>query len=75
MTEAAAGAIWTGVGGYAAIGLLAALAIVLFGLRRIDPVAAVAPVRVKLLIVPGLVVLWPLMLRRLAGVRPAEDRS
>jgi hypothetical protein len=59
---------------YAGIGVLVAAALVLGGLRRIDAGAAAAPWQVRLLLVPGLVALWPVMLGRLGGSRPAEDR-
>lgn len=59
---------------YLAVGLLVAVALLLGGLRRIDTAAAAAPMRVKLLLVPGMVALWPLMLRRVLGWQPREDR-
>lgn len=75
MSERAAEVIWAGVGAYAGLGAVVALLLLFFGgLRRIDATAAVAPLRVKVLIAPGLVALWPLMLLRLAGVRPGEDK-
>ena len=71
MTEAVAADIWIGVGAYAAVGALVALALLLGAMRRYDPRAAVAPWRVKLLIVPGIVALWPMVLMRLLRARPA----
>jgi len=59
---------------YLAAGVLVAVALLLGGLRRIDTAAAAAPMRVKLLLVPGMVALWPLMLRRALGWQPHEDR-
>ena len=59
---------------YLAAGVLVAVALLLGGLRRIDTAAAAAPMRVKLLLVPGMIVLWPLMLRRGLGWQPREDR-
>lgn len=74
MSEQAALAVWIGLAVYAGIGLFVALASVGFGLGRIDPAAANAPWRVRLLLLPGLTALWPLILMRLAGIRPREDR-
>jgi len=66
MSVAQAEIIWALIAGYFALGLGLALAMLAGWLRRLDPLAATAPWRVKLLLVPGLVALWPLMLRRLA---------
>lgn len=59
---------------YLAAGVLFAVALLLGGLRRFDSSAAAAPMHVKLLLVPGMVALWPLMLRRALGWQPREDR-
>jgi hypothetical protein len=74
VSEAAARAIWAGVGVYAALGLIVAAALLTVGLKRMDVQAARAPWRVKLLIAPGAVALWPLLVLRMAGVKPREDR-
>jgi hypothetical protein len=55
-------AIWRGLLAYAAVGAIAALWMLAGGLKRIDPLAAAAPLRVKLLLAPGLIALWPAML-------------
>lgn len=75
MSEQLATWIWMGAAGYALLGLLAAAVLLLGGLRAIDAAAADSPLHFKLLILPGLVALWPLMARRLAGWRPPEDRA
>ena len=49
---------------YAAAGALFAVALFARGLRVVDPVAADGPVGFKLLIAPGVVALWPVLLRR-----------
>ena len=74
MTERGAELIWLCLGAYAAIGVLVSLALLLGGLRRIDAAMAAAPLRVKALIAPGIVMLWPLLLLRYFGVKPREDR-
>ena len=62
--------IWQAVAVYAAAGLLFALVYLIFALRRVDPGAAESPLRVKILIVPGIVALWPfLLLQWLAASR------
>jgi hypothetical protein len=67
--------IWRGLLGYLAIGGLVAAAVLLGGMKRIDAKAARAPLHVRLLFAPGLVALWPLVLRRLGDWRPEEDRA
>jgi hypothetical protein len=47
---------------YGAIGVAFAAVFLAIGLRRVDPVAEAGPLRFKLLIAPGIAVLWPLML-------------
>jgi hypothetical protein len=69
MTAAAAGMIWMALAWYAAAGAVFAALMLAVGLRRLDPRAHAAPLRVKALLVPGLVALWPVMLARLAGGR------
>jgi hypothetical protein len=73
MTEAMAVAIWQGLAGWMGFGLVIGLGVLLFGLKRLT--AAEVPVRVRLLILPGLAALWPVVLLRLAGVRAPEDRA
>ncbi|MEZ6317834.1 MAG: hypothetical protein R3B49_03625 [Phycisphaerales bacterium] len=52
------------VGAYAAVGVVFAIAFVLVGVKRVDPVAAHAPVRVRVLFLPGAAALWPMMLAK-----------
>lgn len=59
---------------YAAIGLAFAAALLLGVLRRVDSVAVAAPLPVKLMWVPGMVALWPVLLARALGWQPREDR-
>jgi hypothetical protein len=47
---------------YLAIGGLFALWFVTFGARRIDPSAKGMPLQARLMIFPGVVGLWPIML-------------
>jgi hypothetical protein len=54
--------VLTIVAGYFAVGALFALAFIPFGLRRVDVVAAGGPLRFKLLIAPGVVAIWPVVL-------------
>ncbi|MEL6667067.1 MAG: hypothetical protein AAFQ24_13140 [Pseudomonadota bacterium] len=67
MSETAANLLVTGLGIYAAIGLLVALAYLFGGAGRIDPAAKGKgmPIRVRLMIMPGVIGLWPLMLSKL----------
>ena len=67
MSETAANLLVTGLGIYAALGLLVALAYLFGGAGRIDPAAKGKgmPIRVRLMIMPGVIGLWPLMLSKL----------
>lgn len=73
MTEAMAVAIWLALAGWMGFGLVIGLGVILFGLGRLT--AAEVPVRVRLLILPGLAALWPVVLARLAGLGAPEDRA
>lgn len=67
MDVATAEMIWSSVGAYFGIGLLLAIALV-FGLAgRFDPLAAAAPWRVKLVLIPGMVALWPILAVKVIG--------
>ncbi len=67
MSIAVATAIWAVILVYLTLGALAAAYMLSTGLKRIDANAARAPLRVKALIAPGLVVLWPLMIAKTRG--------
>lgn len=73
MSVAWAEAIWLGLGAYLGFGLALGLLTILFGMRRLTPVEV--PVRVRLMLLPGMAALWPVILMRLAGVRAKEDRG
>lgn len=61
--DGATAVVWA-VAGYLAAGLLFAVAFVARGVERIDPAAHGMPWRARLLIVPGVAALWPLMLAK-----------
>lgn len=67
MSEATAELIVLGFGLYALLGLLIGLVFIFGGAGRIDPAAKGKglPFRVRLLILPGIIGLWPLMLTKL----------
>jgi len=67
MSESAAEILVLALGIYAAIGLLIALVFAFGGAGRIDPAAKGKgmPIRVRLMILPGVVGLWPVMLTKL----------
>lgn len=50
------------IGIYIGIGVLFGLAFISFGAGKIDPAAKTMPLRARLLILPGVAALWPLML-------------
>jgi len=49
---------------YTAAGGVFAVAFLIFGIHRVDPVAEHAPIGFRLIIVPGVTALWPLLLTR-----------
>ncbi len=75
MSEQTAAIIWLLLAAYLGVGLVVAGLTLLFGLGRLEPGAAGMTVRVRVLVFPGLAALWPLVLMRLCGVRPKEDRQ
>jgi hypothetical protein len=70
-TDFAHGALWT-AGLYAAAGVLVGLPFVIFGIGRVDPAAKAAPWTFRVLVLPGVVAMWPLILRRWIAVRGAR---
>ena len=65
------------LGAYAALGFLFALLFVTRGVQRIDTQAHNAPLGFRMIIFPGVVAFWPLLLRRwLAGAtEPPVERN
>lgn len=66
MSEGTATLIINGLGLYALFGLMTALVFAFGGVGRIDPAAKTMPIRARLLVMPGIIGLWPLMLVKLA---------
>jgi len=66
-----------GIYGYLALGVVVALWLQLGGLKRIDATAAQGPRGFRLLITPGLVLLWPFLLRAALAGRghPRTERN
>lgn len=73
MSSVWAEVVWLGLGAYLGFGLALGLLTVLFGMRRLTPVEV--PVRVRVMLLPGMAAVWPVILIRLIGVRPKEDRG
>jgi hypothetical protein len=65
------------LGCYLVCGLLFAIPFTLLGAKRIDPIAAHGSWGFRVLIIPGTMAFWPLLLRRWAsGVKdPPEERN
>jgi hypothetical protein len=73
MTPAELVALWIvrALAAYVACGLVVGLPVAAFGLARIDRAAAGSTAGFRLVVLPGLVALWPWTLRRwLAGADP-----
>ena len=54
---------------YGLAGAVFAVAFVLFGIHRIDPVAEHTPFGFRLIVIPGVAALWPLLQGRWLRVR------
>ncbi len=64
------------VGVYAVIGLMFAIFFVTRGVSRIDPAAVGGSIGFRILIIPGVAALWPLMMRRQQARKPPpEERN
>lgn len=55
---------------YVALGLLFAAPFLIRGVGKVDPHAVNAGVTVRLILLPGTVVLWPLLLKRWVRAEP-----
>ena len=60
---------------YLAIGLIAATALLVRGLGRLDPAADGASLGFRAIVFPGLVALWPLLVRRWLSGTSAPHRE
>ena len=74
MAEETALLVWLSLAAYLGVGLLVAFTTIVFAVKRLEPGAGAMPLRVRLLVTPGLMALWPLVIIRLLGARAAEDR-
>lgn len=61
------------LGAHASLGAVFACWFLFRGISRLDPTAAHAPLGFRLIIAPGVVALWPVLLLRLRGVRPRPE--
>ena len=55
---------------YGLVGAVFAIAFVTIGIQRVDSVAERAPVGFRLIVLPGVAALWPLMLMRWLRATP-----
>ncbi len=63
------------VGLYLLIGVLVAIPFVIRGVGKIDPSAREGSIGFRLLIFPGSIALWPLVLRRWLGGHSAPEEN
>jgi len=69
-----AGVFLIALGAYLACGLAFAIPFVLVGVKRIDPHAAHGSWGFRILIIPGTMALWPLLLKRwVSGVKEPPE--
>jgi hypothetical protein len=57
---------------YLVIGSVVAVPFVIFDIGRIDPAAKAAPWTFRALVLPGVVAMWPLLVRRFTQSRKAR---
>ncbi len=76
MPVGVANAIVALLGLYVAAGVLFAVPFAVRGVNRIDPVARESSWGFRLIIVPGVIALWPLLaLRWMRGLPPPEENN
>ena len=76
MSLETAGALASAIQAYAVAGLLFAVPFLVRGAKQVDPHLAASPVAVRLLILPGVVIFWPLLgWRWLAGQQAPVERN
>ena len=64
------------LGLYLAAGILFGIPFVLRGVQRIDPVARHGTRGFRAVILPGVIALWPILLRRwVSGTEPSTERN
>lgn len=63
------GALLMVLAAYGAVGVAFAVPFALSWVKQIDPVASSAPLRTRLIFLPGAVALWPILARKLAHAR------
>ena len=69
--DAARIVLWI-AGAYLGIGSIVAVPLVFSGIGRIDPAAKAAPWSFRILVFPGVIAFWPLLLRRWISARSAS---
>jgi hypothetical protein len=65
--------VWVSIA-YAAAGLVFAIPFAIAGIERIDPAARGTSIGFRLLILPGAILLWPLLLRRWLNRKSGHQR-
>ena len=56
--------------GYVAVGVVFALAFVTIGVGRTDPIARASGISFRILIIPGVAALWPVLALKWVRARP-----
>ena len=60
------------LGAYLALGIAFGIPFIIRGVDRVDPSMRISPVRMRILILPGVAALWPLLLVKwIRASRPA----
>ncbi len=76
MPESVAVFIVNALGLYLGVGLLVAVVLQVRGLGRLDPAAEGAGIGFRLLVLPGLIALWPILATRaVRGEGPPAERN
>lgn len=67
--------VLTAIGAYLVIGLAIAIPFVVRWVQHVDPAAARSSSGFRLLILPGSALLWPWILKRMAGLQREAQRA
>ncbi|MEO1573927.1 MAG: hypothetical protein AAFU65_03115 [Pseudomonadota bacterium] len=75
LSESVASAVVLALSVYLLIGVIVAVAFLALGAGRIDPAAAQGTLGFRILVFPGCVALWPLVLMRWRHGGPPRERN
>lgn len=75
LSQSVAGLVVLGLAVYLGVGVVVAVAFLVRGVGRVDPAAREGTLGFRLLVFPGCVALWPLILVRWRSGAPPQERN